>query len=249
MAEFRLYDRPSPQFNHPPELQPPWIYEFVYVFSGYIQFLSRISPLGDPEELRTESSLLVPEDPHRTFAKEVYAAAARSSLEFLCGMADSDSLVSIYQRFNLYFSSLRRNSPWKWRRNFGKGGSCRARKQYRLIRPLEYINQENSFTRLSIRCIMRKRRSKPIYFHAYFPAPDHFSEDLVVLDRVQSEKYLLALGYLIFFLPMAGESEPLLHLCKTKVFSQRCCEYPKRTKEARHAIDNYLARMKDVQHE
>jgi len=90
---------------------------------------------------------------------------------------------------------------------------------------------------------MGKRRSRPIYFHAYFSSPELDLNDPIVLERVQSEKYLLALGYLIFFLPMAGKSEALLQLCRTKAFSRRCCEYPKRTKEARRVIDDYLARM------
>ena len=243
VAQFTLYDRTSPEYQHSPDFRLlPSTYDVMGLKDGYIKLLSLLSLLSDPEDFSMAGNS-VSQESQRTFAKEVYAGAARCSLEFLCGITDSDSLVTSHRRFDLYNSSLRRNSPWKWRRYFGKGGSCRARKHYRLVRPLAFVSQQVSFGYVSPTLIMNKTKSKPNYFHAYFSVGEPFLDDSIVLNRIQSEKYLLALGYLVFFLPMAGRSESLLQLCRMKGFSQRCCEYPKRTKEARRAIEKYLSRM------
>jgi len=145
MSEFRLFDWKYPVGEDPQDVYPlraglvyiPVNCETAIRCRGYINLFSHLCPFGRLDQLEPDVSPALA-DSWRVFGKEVYAGAARCSFEYLCGITNVDrSLVSSRQRFSAYTSSLRRNSPWKWRCMFGNGGSSWVSKHYRLVRPLE----------------------------------------------------------------------------------------------------------------
>jgi len=217
-----------------------WIYQPLacqtpFECEGYLKILKLLSPLGrlNGTILHDRPSLA---ESWRAFGNEVYAAAAVSILQYLC-----NNLLP-RRRMKHFFISMRRDFPQKWRSKFGRNGSCKGCINLRLVRKLDDRTFWHSFDN---HLTLRKKWSRPIYLFANVARGMFDMQDPIVFRRVRAEKYLLALETLVLFLPIAGKSENLINLCQTKTFSLGSCDHPKRSKEARCAIDHYLSRMAD----
>lgn len=78
------------------------------------------------------------------------------------------------------------------------------------------------------------------YYLIFFLGEIFKSEDFQIMLRV---RYYFMLGYMIFFFPLAGDSEELITLCKTIVLRRDVNLFPEQTASAQRAMAVYVKRM------
>lgn len=179
------------------------------------------------EYLRTPSRSRAYAVTPRTFAQ-----AAIYTLRYLCRHGAPAQMKVPVMSYRL--KCMRRMYPWKWRTRpiseevRGPG-----------ITPWMWLHQPLDGT-----TVLEPHWRDIIYAHhplEYWATSTY--ESPVVYYRMRSERYWLALHYLPLFLQAAGNSDTLVEMCGTKVFASKSQDFPKKSRRARAAMQEYLDRM------
>jgi hypothetical protein len=131
----------------------------------------------------------------------------------------------------------RKHTPWKWHRRVLTQDIRGSRDT-----PWLWLRRPVPSTILSTHVLHRKTDDL-IYIHS--PLFDmtirSHDDDPVVMYRVNSEKYYLALFYLNYFLPRAAKLDDLVHMCRRLTFASRCQDFPRESARARFNMQKYAA--------
>jgi hypothetical protein len=174
----------------------------------------------------------------------VFTNAASYCLDYLC--ARGKDSTTLKRPLSKRIQSIRRTRPWRWRQR-------RFREELGALdtTPWMWLSKWTNVHPVPLRGSKYRRK----LFYALLPRatalldrsknngkteiPESWS---VVFSRIHSEKYWLALHYLTLFLPRAGHSPTLIDMCDSRIFAFRSQEFGKKSRQARAAMRQYLAK-------
>ncbi|KAF5314982.1 hypothetical protein D9619_007559 [Psilocybe cf. subviscida] len=164
---------------------------------------------------------------------KLFARAAMYCLYYLC---DHKAFEQKSPRMPPRQGMRRIYTPWKWRRQVIREdiGGWRAT-------PWLWIRRPKTYGSISRTRVPHRRSNDLIYIHAPFvdiSLPSAYN-DPVVMYRVNTEKYYLALVYLIYFLPRAAKFDDLVHMCQKQILASRSQDFPRESAQARACMQKY----------
>ncbi|KAF9562243.1 hypothetical protein CPC08DRAFT_663231 [Agrocybe pediades] len=167
----------------------------------------------------------------------IFALSASFCLAFLCDKRSTSRDARRITKVMGIDQRKRREHPWRWRRMNPRGslrdqlviwsnryGQERLGKMRRLL----YVAGLDEYTNkiFTVREYLKKQKL------AYKP------------ERRQGwPLYMLLLDIVPCILPFSGRYEPLVTICRKKCFASLSQYWPKKTRRARQAIENYLRRV------
>lgn len=181
-------------------------------------------------------------DPKRSMefyaGPKLFAHAAKHCLLYLCNHAAFSQKAP--PRISAQHRMRRKLTPWKWHRRFlredikGPGDA-----------PWLWLRRPTAPYRPITRTpVFHRRTNDFIYIHIphismSIDPPDY--NDPVVMHRINSEKYHLALVYLNNFLPRAGQLDELVHMCQRLTLASRSQDFLRESARARSNMKKYIA--------
>lgn len=168
----------------------------------------------------------------------LFAQAARHCLLYLCNhtayQQKAPPQMSPKQRMR------RKYAPWKWRRRVLRQDiRASGTTPWFWLRP--FIRNDDELSR---RHVLHRKTNDLIYVHT--PHSGHYlpNDDPVVMYRVNSEKYHLALIYLNQLLPRAlpVKLDNLVGMCQRLTLASLSQNFPRQSAQARSNMQEYAAR-------
>ncbi|KAF5315207.1 hypothetical protein D9619_007090 [Psilocybe cf. subviscida] len=191
----------------------------------YVEYLSNF--LRDPKRSREFYA-----------GPKLFAQAAKYCLLYLC---DHRAFAQkIPPRMSAQQRMRRKHTPWKWHRRVLREdirGSCDT--------PWLWLRRSTSFGTFSRTLVLHRKANDLVYIHSprarilLDPAEDE--DDPVVIYRLNTEKYYLALTYLNYFLPRAAKLDDLARMCQRLTFASRSQDFPRESARARYHMQAHVA--------
>lgn len=132
----------------------------------------------------------------------------------------------------------RQYTPWKWHRRVRREDIGGWR-----VTPWLWLRRPTLYGSVSQTRVLHHKTNDLIYIHSPHVDISMPSEhnDPVIMYRVNSEKYHLALIYLIYFLPRAAQLDDLAQMCQRLTFASRSQDFPRESARARSCMRIYVA--------
>ncbi|KAF9552513.1 hypothetical protein CPC08DRAFT_273844 [Agrocybe pediades] len=179
-----------------------------------------------------------------------FAKSASFCLALLCNeqRANMDRLYDIARQDR----HKNREHPWHWRRTVPRPPS--VGNQLTLVGYREGWDQDYKLKLTRLRNALQNRipyryeNIQLITMHEYFqiksePVPKTWSWRLKYERPQQWPLYTFSLDLLPYILPLSGRYEPLVTMCRKNCFSSLSQFWPKKSRRARQAINDYLRRV------
>ncbi|KAF9540107.1 hypothetical protein CPC08DRAFT_478640 [Agrocybe pediades] len=186
----------------------------------------------------------------------IFAKSASFCLSVLCDESnakqDADRIYGIAR----HDRRKKREHPWRWRQIVPRPPSLGNRLALITFDEHAYWGYSCRLTRIRKASPYRYPRIRLMTLQEYFHVkskPRHRSDAWDWNGEMKDKPpqhwplYVFLIDLLPHILPLAGRDEPLIDVCRRKCFSSLSQFWPKKSRRARRAIDNYLRRMDSLE--
>ncbi|KAF4621669.1 hypothetical protein D9613_012826 [Agrocybe pediades] len=187
-----------------------------------------------------------------TEKEAIFAKSASFCLALLCDERSASQDAGSIYGIARHDRRKKRDHPWHWRQMVPRPPSLGNRLALIGFRPTLYMDYKLKLTRIrkALRNSIPYRYGdiRLITMREYFevksePVPKSWPWWIKDERPQQWPLYIFLLDLLPHILPLAGWYEPLVDMCRKKCLSSLSQVWPKKSRRARQAIDNYLCRM------
>ncbi|KAF9555765.1 hypothetical protein CPC08DRAFT_711722 [Agrocybe pediades] len=187
-----------------------------------------------------------------TEKEAIFAKSACFCLTLLCDERSASEDTGLIYGIARHDRRKKREHPWHWRQMVPRPPSPGNRLVLIGFRQNLYMDYKLKLTRIqkALRNSIsyRYENTRVITMHEYFkfksePVSKTWPRSMKDKRPQQWPRYLFLLDMLPYILPLAGRYEPLVEMCRKKCLSSLSQVWPKKSRRARQAIDNYLRRM------